>query len=158
MIRKLVVERQFPGKMKDVFIALAEDPKFFPEHFSGFAPFVPGIRQITPAWKGKAKVGGLRRVDLTDKTSVVERLTTHQPPKLHRYEMAEMNFMQKLVCEKMHAEFVLTEAGKKATNVTWTYWIESSNPLQFPLVAFLGWAFHKAMGRFMDAAVRAKLG
>lgn len=155
MIRALVVQRNIHGSLRDVFYELAENPAFFPKYFKGFPPLIPGIRKITPAWNGSPVVGGLRRVDLGDGTSVQERVTTHEPPKLHRYEMAEMNFMQKLVCQKMHAEFVLKDAGE-TVDVTWTYWIESGNPLQYPLVAFLSWAFKKAMERFMDSVVKAR--
>lgn len=158
MIRTLVVERTFPGKIKDVFVDLAEDPEFFPRYFKGFAPFVPGILKITPAWKGKAKAGVIRTVALSDGTSVDERITLHEPPRLHRYEMARMNTLQKLVCQKMHAEFTLREAGKAQTDVRWTYWIESTNPLHYPLIAFLSWAFHKAMTKFMDSVMQAKAG
>lgn len=155
MIRTLVVQRKVHGSLRDVFFELAENPDFFPRYFKGFAPLIPGIRKITPEWSGRIQAGVLRKVDLTDGTSVKERITLHEPPRLHRYEMAEMNFMQKLVCQKMHAEFVLKEGGEHA-DVTWTYSIESSNPLQYPLVAFLSWAFKKAMERFMDAVVKAK--
>lgn len=155
MIRALVVQRTMHGSLRDLFYDLAENPEFFPKYFKGFPPLIPAIRKITPLWTGPAAVGGLRRVDLGDGSSVVERITTHESPRLHRYEMAELNFMQKLVCQKMHAEFILKDSGDRA-EVTWTYWIESSNPLQYPLVAFLSWAFKKAMIRFMDGAARAK--
>ncbi len=156
MIRTLVVQRTVYGSLRDVFFELAENPAFFPKYFKGFPPLIPAIRKITPLWTGAIAVGALRRVDLGDGTSVQERITTHEPPKLHRYEMAEMNFMQKLVCQKMHAEFVLKDAGD-SVDVTWTYWIESNNPLQYPLVAFLSWAFKKAMERFMDSVVKARV-
>lgn len=156
MIRTLVVRRTIFGSLRDVFYELAENPEFFPAYFKGFPPLIPGIRKITPLWSGPIAPGALRRVDLGDGSSVKERITTHEPPRLHRYEMAEMNFMQKLVCQKMHAEFILKDTGD-SVDVTWTYWIESSNPLQYPLVAFLSWAFKKAMERFMDSVAKARV-
>ena len=151
MIKTLVVEKNFRGSMRDVFYDLAENPNYFPKYFKGFAPFVPGIRKITPQWTGQIVPGGVRKVDLSDGSFVMERVTVHEPPRLQKYEMAELNSMQKLVCQKMHAEYSLEDKGE-FVHVKWTYWIETEKLLQKPLVAIVGWAFHQAMHRFMDAA------
>jgi len=134
---------------------MAESPEFFPRHFHGFKPLVPGIVQIIPEWQGPFKAGIIRKVVLSDGSSVRERVTEHKPYELHRYEMAELNSIQRLVCQGMSAEFTFEQAGAN-THVVWTYQIKSENILQYPLVALVGWAFGKAMARCMASIAQNK--
>lgn len=151
MVKTLVAQAEIKGSLRDVFLDLSESPDFFPKHFHGFKPLIPGILQVVP--EGKIAKGILRKVSLADGSSVIERITEHVPNHLHSYEMAELNKLQKLVCQSMSATFKLEDL-KSAVRVTWTYQIKSNNPLQTPLILLVGWAFGKAMERCLASMAK----
>ncbi|MCE9598050.1 MAG: SRPBCC family protein [Spirochaetia bacterium] len=137
--------------MRVVFFDFSESPEFFPKHFHGFKPLIPGIVKVVP--EGKIAKGILRKVSLSDGSSVIERITEHVPNQLHSYEMAELNKLQKLVCQSMSATFKLEDL-RDSVRVTWTYQIKSTNPFQTPLIMLVGWAFGKAMSRCLASMAK----
>lgn len=126
--------------------------------FTGHKPLIPGIRSA--ALVGRADppvVGALRDVALSDGTSIQERVLAFEAPRLHRYDMARMNLLQRVLCTNMVSEWRFEPDGEAASRVTWEYAIHErglGGRLLGPLVAR---HFQHAMQSCLDNVAVAAL-
>ena len=138
----------------DVFARAAADTSGLARYFSGDWPLVPAIRAARLLDREDPPVeGALREVRLGDGSRIVERVLAFEAPHLHRYEMAEMNALQRLLCTNMVGEWRFSDEGG-GTRVVWDYAIHprgAFGALVGPLVA---WRFERAMQRCLDALAR----
>lgn len=143
--KKVHTEISVKGKIETIFNCLAVDGKKFPHYFKGFFPLIPPIKEITIPEGSQIEVGLIRSVKLGDGSLVKERILENNPPYSQKYEMAEMNPIQKLLFTNMHGKYTLKEANG-VVEVNWDYTFFPKNgilsSLLTPLVA---WAFRNAM-------------
>ncbi len=133
------------GKMETIFNSLAVDGKDFPKFFTGFFPIIPAIKEITIPDGSKVEVGLIRSVKLGDGSIVKERVLEHNSPYTQKYEMAEMNPIQKLLFTNMIGKYTLKEANG-VVEVNWDYtFFPKDGILSFILVPLIAWAFKNAM-------------
>ena len=135
-----------------VFAAAAGETAALARHFRGYPPLIPGIKAAHVEGGDPPRTGALRPVQLSDGTRIVERIVAFEVPSTHRYEMAEMNMLQKLICTNMVSEWRFTDEGK-GTRITWHYVIHVKPWRALPgrLVAFF---FQRAMQRCLDSIAR----
>lgn len=123
--------------------------------FSGHKPLVPGIRSCALVGRDDPPVAGsLRDVVLADGSRLQERVLAFDPPRLHRYDMAKMNPLQRLLCSNMVAEWRFTEDGD-GSRVTWEYTIHEHGIVGRLLVGVVSRNFQKAMQTCLDNIARA---
>lgn len=122
--------------------------------FRGFPPLVPGIQRIVYDGSGGLAVGATRLVYLADGSKVRERVLVVEPLVRHRYDMAEMNAMQRLLCTNMIADWTFADEGQGATRISWNYEIQLRSALLWPVAKIVGWAFGQAMRRCLGEIAR----
>lgn len=126
--------------------------------FTGHRPLIPGIRSISLVGRDDPPVAGtLRDVALSDGTRIQERVLAFEAPRLHRYDMARMNILQRALCTNMVSEWRFEPDGEGASRVTWEYAIHErglAGRLLGPLVAR---QFQRAMQSCLDNIARAAL-
>lgn len=117
--------------------------------FRGLKPLIPGIEEATIEGGGPAVTGSLRPVKLTDGTKIKERILLLEAPSVHRYDMLEMNLLQRLICENMISEWRFLEEGD-STRIVWRYEILPRNVLVEPVTWIVSQAFRRAMQDCLD--------
>lgn len=126
--------------------------------FTGHKPLIPGIRSISLVGRDDPPVAGaLRDVALSDGTRIQERVLAFEAPRLHRYDMARMNILQRALCTNMVSEWRFEPDGEGASKVTWEYAIHErglAGRLLGPMVAR---HFQRAMQSCLDNIGRAAL-
>ncbi len=152
MIIGLQSRQHFDCPPADVF-ALVLDPQRFPAMFRGFGP-IPSIRRIellqAPA------VGATRRLENSDGSTPVERITALDPPRHHAYTLSGLAPPFSWLVRCGHADWRL-QAVDRGTDVTWEYRFELTSALAWPLAApVLNWLMATAMRRCL-AAMAASL-
>ncbi len=138
---------------EEVFAAAAGETDNLAKYFTGFAPLIPAIRDATLVDAASPGPGVLRRVALSDGTTLVERITDFEAPRLHAYEMAEMNPLQRLLCTNMVSRWTFEDAPG-GTRVVWDYRILPRTALHQPLAWVVGRLFARAMQRCLDNLAR----
>ena len=136
-----------------VFAAAAGETAALARHFKGYVPLIPGIAEAHVEGGDPPRTGALRPVRLSDGTRIVERILAFEVPSRHRYEMAEMNTLQKLICTNMVSEWTFTDEGK-GTRITWHYAIHVK-PWRGPVGRLVAFFFQKAMQRCLDSIARS---
>jgi uncharacterized protein YndB with AHSA1/START domain len=140
-------ERLIDGDVEAVFDA-ATDPAGLTRFFRGLPPVIPPIEEVTIEGGGPTRTGSLRSVRLGDGTQIMERVLELDRPHRHRYDMAEMNRTQRLLCSNMVADWKFSPEGNK-TRVTWDY--EIHGRLTMAAAAWLmSKLFQRAMQRCLD--------
>lgn len=143
--KEIHTEIQVKGKIETIFNCLAVDGKDFPKFFTGFFPIIPTIKEITIPEGSSVAVGIIRSVKLGDGSVVKERVIEHNSPYSQKYEMAEMNPIQKLLFTNMIGKYTLKEAnGEVAVNWDYTFF-PKKGILSSLLVPLITWAFKNAM-------------
>jgi len=137
----------------EVFAAAAGETDNLARYFTGFAPLIPGIRAARLLDATAPAEGVRRRVELSDGTSIVERITAFEAPSVHAYDMAEMNPLQRLICTNMVSRWTFSDAGA-GTRVVWDYRIEPRTALHTPLAWVVGRLFERAMQRCLNNLAR----
>lgn len=126
--------------------------------FTGHKPLIPGIRSAALVGHEDPPVAGsLRDVALSDGTRIQERVLAFEAPRLHRYDMAKMNPLQRIICSNMVGEWRFEADGEAASRITWEYSIHEKGlggRLLGPLVAR---HFQRAMQTCLDNIGRAAL-
>jgi hypothetical protein len=126
--------------------------------FTGNKPLIPAIRSAALVGQEDPPTpGALRDVALSDGTSIQERVLAFEASRLHRYDMAKMNRLQKLICTNMVSEWRFEADGEGASRVSWEYAIHDRGimgRLAGPLVAR---QFQRAMQSCLDNIARAAL-
>ena len=126
--------------------------------FTGNKPLIPAIRSAALVGHDDPPVAGsLRDVALSDGTRIQERVLAFEAPRLHRYDMAKMNPLQRVICSNMVSEWRFEADGEGASRVTWEYAIHErgiGGRLLGPLVAR---QIQRAMQSCLDIIARAAL-
>ncbi len=149
-MEKIFFEILVEDKIESVFHSVAESPEIFPKLFRGFFPLVPSIEKIETENNTPMQDGILRTLSIGDGSKVKERVLVHKPPFNQKYEMAEMNLVQKLFLNNMIGEFILKEESGKIL-VRWEYsFFPKKNVMAKLGVGILIWAFGKAMKNCLD--------
>jgi hypothetical protein len=138
----------------DVFERAAGRTEGLARYFTGHAPLVPAIAsaRLVDA-HDPPRAGVLREVNLGDGSRIVERVLAFEAPTLHRYEMAEMNRLQRLLCSNMIGEWRFSEEGA-GTRVTWDYTILQHGLLGAIAGRLVARSFERAMQRCLDNLAR----
>lgn len=142
-----------PRKIGEVFEEAAAKAPNLARYFTGLAPLIPAIVDASIDGDGVMREGALRSVKLSDGTRIRERILGFEAPRLHRYDMAEMNPLQRAMCTNMVSEWRFEEAGD-STRVVWTYAIHPKGPLTRPLAWAVSKLFRRAMQRCIDNLAR----
>ncbi len=145
MILRCHASREVPYTREQVFDHVTT-PEGLMEIFKGYPPLIPGIRSAHV--EGLAQSGALRPTVLTDGTKIVERILILERPERHRYDMAQMNTLQKLLCTNMVADWTFIETST-GTRVVWDYELHARIPL-LGLSLLVRAFFEKAMQRALD--------
>lgn len=126
--------------------------------FTGHKPLIPAIRSVALVGQDDPpRAGSLRDVVLSDGTKIQERVLAFDAPRLHRYDMAKMNLLQRVLCSNMVSEWRFEPEGEGACRVVWEYSIHErglGGRLLGPLVAR---HFQIAMQSCLDNIGRAAL-
>ncbi len=142
-----------PRKVEEVFDEAAGKVENLSKYFTGYAPLIPAITAASIDGGGPAREGALRTVKLSDGTTIRERITRFEAPRVHGYDMAEMNPLQRLICTNMVSEWRFSDEGG-ATRVVWRYSILPKGPLTWPLAWAVSRLFERAMQRCLDNVAR----
>ena len=147
---EVVVDRP----VSEVFERAAARTEGLARYFTGNAPLVPAIAhaRLVDA-SDPPRAGVLREVKLGDGSRIVERVLAFEAPTLHRYEMAEMNRMQRLFCSNMIGEWRFADEGGR-TRVTWDYTIFQQGVLGALVGKLVARSFERAMQRCLDNLAR----
>ena len=126
--------------------------------FAGHKPLIPGIRSATLVGHDDPPVAGsLRDVVLSDGTKIQERVLAFDAPRLHRYDMAKMNPLQRLICTNMVSEWRFEPDGEAASRITWEYAIHERGVVGRLLGPLVARYFQRAMQSCLDKVGRAAL-
>lgn len=126
--------------------------------FMGHKPLIPGISSATLVGRDDPPVAGtLRDVALSDGTSIQERVLAFEAPRLHRYDMAKMNLLQRTFCTNMVSEWRFEPDGEGASKVTWEYAIHERGLVGRMLGPLVARQFQRAMQSCLDNIGRAAL-
>lgn len=137
-----------------VFEAAAGHTDALARYFTGHFPLVPSIRSARLLDRDDPPVpGALREVKLGDGSRIVERVLAFEAPRLHRYEMAEQNRMQRLLCSNMVGEWRF-ESTTDGTHITWDYAIHEHGLAGRLLGKLVARSFERAMQRCLDNLAR----
>jgi hypothetical protein len=143
-----------PLPIEDVFERAAGRTDGLARYFGGHRPLVPSIRSARLLDRDDPPVAGaLREVRLGDGTRIVERVLAFEAPRLHRYEMAEMNRLQRLLCSNMVGEWRFATEGA-GTRVVWDYVIHEHGLAGRLLGRLVARSFERAMQSCLDAIAR----
>jgi hypothetical protein len=137
----------------EVVFEMGVDSDNLPKLFTGFAPLIPAIVQASVEGGGALREGSVRVVKLSDGSQIRERILRLEAPRLHAYDMLEMNTLQKMLCTNMVSEWRFTSDGG-ATRVVWRYTLHPKNLAMRPLVWLTGRLFERAMQRCLDNLAR----
>lgn len=137
-----------PRRAEEVF-DVAVDVRSLARFFTGEAPFIPGIREATIDGGGATVTGARRTVRLTDGTVIKERVLEVERPLRHRYDMAEMNPLQRRLCTNMVSRWEFTDVGG-ATRIVWRYAIHPRSAALWPVTWLTARLFRRAMQRCLD--------
>ncbi len=143
-------------KVEDVFHEAAGVTENLARFFKGYGGLIPGIVSASLDGDGVMRPGALRTVKLSDGSVIKERVTRFEAPRVHAYDMAEMNALQRLICTNMISEWTFADEGG-ATRVVWHYSIIPRNSVMTPVAWLVSRLFERAMQRCLDnlaAAVR----
>ena len=143
-------------KVEDVFHEAAGVVDNLGKYFTGYGGLIPGIVSAKIDGDGVLREGALRSVKLSDGSAIKERVTRFEAPRVHGYEMAEMNALQRLVCTNMISEWTFSDEGG-ATRIVWHYSILPRSAVMTPVAWLIARLFERAMQRYLDniaAAVR----
>lgn len=143
-------------KRDEVFHEAAGKAENIARFFTGYGLLIPGITAASIDGDGVMREGALRSVKLSDGSAIRERVTRFEAPRVHGYEMAEMNALQRLVCTNMISEWTFSDEGG-ATRVVWRYTILPKGAAMTPVAWLIARLFERAMQRCLDnlaAAVR----
>lgn len=138
-----------PRKLEEVFEEAAGKTENLARFFTGYPPLIPGIVSASLDGAAAPAPGVLRTVKLSDGTSIRERILEFEAPRLHRYDMAEMNPLQRLICTNMVSTWGFYDEGG-ATRIVWRYEIHPKGPLTLPLAWVVSRLFQRAMQRCLD--------
>ncbi len=148
-------EVRIPRPVEAVFALAAGRTSNLARFFSGHKPLIPGIRSAVLVGREDPPLAGtLRDVALSDGTSIQERVLAFDAPRLHRYDMAKMNLLQRIICSNMVSEWRFAEDGDGA-RVTWEYTIHEHGLGGRLLVGLVSRNFQKAMQTCLDNIARA---
>ncbi|MBI5517925.1 MAG: SRPBCC family protein [Deltaproteobacteria bacterium] len=136
-----------------VFAIAAENPARLAEFFTGFKPLIPAILEASMDGGSGLVPGALRSVRLSDGSRIKERIVAFEAPRVHDYEMAVMNPLQKLLCTNMVSAWRFEPEGE-GTKVTWTYTIHEK-PGRAWLARLVASRFQRAMQRCLENIARA---
>ncbi len=143
--RKIHTEILVNGNLQGIFDSVATDPILFPKFFRGFFPIVPSIEEIKIPEGESIREGLVRSIRLGDGSKIKERVLIHKSPETQKYEMAEMNFIQKLFLINMQGEFICSNK-EKLVLVEWNYIFFPKETLITKLaIPILVWSFRHAM-------------
>jgi uncharacterized protein YndB with AHSA1/START domain len=137
-----------PRPRAEVFAAAAGQTAGLSRYFTGFPPLIPAIVEASLEGGDPPRAGALRNVRMSDGSRIKERILAFEAPALHRYEMVELNPLQRLLCSNMVAEWRFEEQGA-GTRFTWRYAIHSL-PRRGPLPRLMGYLLQRAMQRCLD--------
>jgi uncharacterized protein YndB with AHSA1/START domain len=138
----------------EVFRVAAEDAKSLALYFRGIPPLIPGIVEARFPEEGAPRPGMLRHVKLSDGSRVVERLLAFEAPRLHRYDMAEMQRLQKLLLTNMQGEWTFSPEGE-GCRVVWDYSFFEKSAVTRPVVWLVAKLFRRAMQNCLDQLAAA---
>jgi Polyketide cyclase / dehydrase and lipid transport len=124
----------------------------------GFFPGVRGVRDQTAAWD---RVGTTRRLDLTDGSSAVEKLTEYDPGRSFAYEVTNITSVLGRLVFGVRGEWTFTTDGP-GTVIRWTYEFKPRPgmlvPVRFGLAAPWRAYMNAGLGRVIAAAESAVKG
>jgi len=148
-------EVRIPRPVEAVFALAAGRTSNLARFFSGHKPLIPGIRSAVLVGREDPPLAGtLRDVTLSDGTSIQERVLAFDAPRLHRYDMAKMNLLQRVICSNMVGEWRFAEDGD-GSRITWEYAIHEHGIGGRLLVGVVSRNFQKAMQTCLDNIGRA---
>lgn len=146
MAVSLLAERFIRAPVDAVF-ALSVDPARFPALFTGFGP-IPALVSITA--DAAPAVGSTRQLVSADRSRLTERIVAWEPPHRHGYVLSGFAVPMAWLVRAGTAEWTL-EAREGGTAVRWTYDIELTSPLAWPVAApLLTVCMQGAMVRCLD--------
>jgi hypothetical protein len=137
-----------PRPRAQVFEAAAGKTAALSRYFTGFPPLIPAIVEASLEGGEPPRGGALRHVRMSDGSRIVERILAFEAPALHRYDMVELNPLQRILCTNMVSEWRFEEQGD-GTRITWDYAVHPK-PLRGPLARVVGALLRKAMQRCLD--------
>ena len=141
-----------------VFALAAGSTAALARFFTGHKPLIPAIRSASLVGQADPPVAGcLRDVALSDGTSIQERVLAFEAPRLHRYDMARMNPLQRLICTNMVSEWRFEADGEGACRVTWEYAIHPRGIIGRVLGPLVAGQFQRAMQTCLDNLARGAL-
>ncbi|MCU0658233.1 MAG: SRPBCC family protein [Polyangiaceae bacterium] len=148
MVIEIEARTTVPRPRPEVFEAAAGSTAGLARYFKGYPPFIPAIVEATLEGGEPPRTGATRHVRMSDGSRIVERILALEAPALHRYDMLQLNPLQRLLCTNMVAEWRFEERGA-GTQVTWAYAIHP-RPRRGPLPRLVGFFLQKAMQRCLD--------
>lgn len=137
-----------PRPAEEVFDAML-DVAALPRFFTGVPPFVPAVREAFVEGGGAVATGARRVLRLADGSTVIERVLACDRPTLHRYDIAEMNALQRSLCTEMVSEWRFTDIGC-ATRVHWRYTLHPRGRALAPVAWLAAKLLRRAMQRCLD--------
>jgi hypothetical protein len=147
---RLAIEGFVSAPRSEVFEAAAADVTNLSRYFKGNPPLIPGVREASIEGDGELRTGAIRRVVLTDGTSIKERVLDADAPRMHRYDMAEMNRVQRIICDNMVSEWQFFDDAR-GTRIHWTYEILPRNVWVLPITHLVAKSFRTAMKRCLES-------
>jgi hypothetical protein len=156
MIVETRTSLEFPHPTPVVFeraVALAT----LPRTFRGFGP-IPAILRVSVEGGGPIVVGAVRLIEASDKSTMRELVTAHEPPWLHAYGLEGIAPPLSLLVRRGESEWRFEDINDgRGTRMTWTYRFHLTTPLVFPLTFPLLKIFmHGALRRCLEN-LRAEL-
>ena len=146
----IVVAVKTIAKPRDAVFDFATSAEGLCKCFTGYAVLIPGIKGVEMIGGAAPSAEAMRWVKLSDGSKIKERIIRFDRPSVHSYDMAEMNFLQKLMCSNMISEWTFEELSPNETRVTWRYEIVPKGRIVRPLVKVVGSLFEKAMARCLE--------
>ena len=144
-----------PAAIERVFDLAAARTDELSRFFTGHKPLIPSIRSARLLdHPDPPREGDLREVLLGDGSRIVERVLAFDPPTLHRYEMAEMNGLQRLLCSNMVSEWRFSQEGE-ATRIVWDYTIHEHGVMGWLLSGLVAKSFQRGMQTCLDNIERS---
>jgi hypothetical protein len=134
------------GAVEDVFDrAVSRMPSFLLS-----VPPIPGVAKVEMHAEAEPGNGARRSVFLTDGSVTEEEIVAFARPALHAYRWLDPPPMPfALVVRTGRAEWTFTEQSG-ATRVEWTYWLELTTPLVYPLGMVIRALFRRWMVRGLE--------
>jgi Polyketide cyclase / dehydrase and lipid transport len=128
------------------FMTKAEN---LPDVFLGYGP-LPAIRRAEFVGRAEPRVGAVRRIENVDDSVVNEEILAHEPPALHRYRLVgDPPLPLRLLVRGLAGEWRFSP-HRRDTVVGWSYSLELTTPLAWPLVLVVRGFLRRAMKRGLD--------